>query len=147
MTTKAMTGAGASLTVGGSAVGQLKTIQMSNGKWSLDDITNTGSPAVGSGVIKEIIPTVLDPGECSLSGVWVYNDVGQQALLTAFNAGALVVWVLTLLKGEGQTSTGTPLTFSGYVNDAPFPEISFDKALTFKSTITATTEIVVAYGS
>lgn len=147
MATKAMTGAGASLTVGGSAVGQLKTIQVSTAKWSMDDITNTGSPAVGIGVIKEIIPTVLDPGECSLDGVWLYNDVGQQALLTAFNAGALVVCVVTLLKGEGQTTTGTTLTFSGYVNDPPFPDISFDKALTFKASITITTQIVIAYGS
>jgi len=145
--TKSMTGAGVSITVGGATVGQLKTVQMGSAKWSTDDITNVASPTSGSGVIKEIIPSILDYGECSLDGIWLYNDAGQLALQTAFNTGASVACVVTLLKGEGQTTTGTSLSFSGYVTDPPFPQISFDKAVTFKSIIKISGTVTIAYGS
>jgi hypothetical protein len=147
MATKAYTGAGLSVTVNGSTVGQVKQVQVPVGKWATDDISNAASPAAGSGVIKEVLPTVLDPGECSISGVFVYNDAGQAALLTAFNTGALVPVVITLPKGEGQTSTGNTYSFSGFVTDAPMPDTSFDKSITFKTTIKANTVITVTVGS
>jgi hypothetical protein len=146
--TKAMTGAGVTMTVGGTAIGQIKSVQLGGTKWATDDITNAGSPVAGGGVLKEVLPTILDSGECTVEGVWLYSDAGQQALLTAFNAGSLVAIVVTLPKGEGQATTGTSFSFSGFVTDPPFPDnISFDKGLLFKSVVKINTAITVAYGS
>jgi hypothetical protein len=55
--------------------------------------------------------------------------------------------VITLPKGEGQTSTGNTYSFSGYVTDSPVPETSYDKSITFKATIKANTVITVVVGS
>jgi len=147
MASKSMTGAGVTVTIGGSTVGELKTVQLSGQKWSVDDITNAASPTAGSGVIREVTNTILDPGQLNLAGVWVYNDAGQQALNTAFANGSTVAVVVTLLKGEGQATTGSSFSFSGIVTDPAYPDISFDKALTWKATVQITTAITVAYGS
>lgn len=148
MSTKAMTGAGVTMTVGGTAIAQLKSVTVGSAKWSTDDVTNSGSPAAGAGVIKEVLPTILDSGECTVEGVWLYSDAGMQALMTAFNTAASVACIVTLAKGEGQATTGTTLTFSGFVTDPPYPDtIAYDKALLYKSVIKINTAVVVAYGS
>jgi hypothetical protein len=147
MATKSMTGAGLSVTIGGAAIGQVKSAQFSGAKWAMDDITNAASPAAGSGVLKEETPTVLDVGTLEIGGIWVYNDPGQQALITNFNNGSSANFVVTLQKGEGQATTGTSFTFSGYVQSPPYPDISFDKALTWKASINISTAVTVGYGS
>jgi hypothetical protein len=148
MATKSMTGAGVTATCAGSAIGQIKSVQFSGQKWALDDITNAASPAAGSGVIKEVQPTICDIGEVTIEGVWLYNDAGQQALQTAFTSGALSAFTVTLPKGEGQATTGTSFTFSGFVTDPSFPDnIDVTKGLLFKSTIKVNTLITVAYGA
>jgi len=147
MASTSMNGRIGTLTIGGVAVGQAKSAQFSGSKWATDDITNMASPTAGVGVIKEQAPTILTPGELAIGGVWLYNDPGKQALITAFNTGALVAVVLTLVKGEAQATAGTSFTFSGYVTDPPYPDMSVDKAMTFKATILANTAITVGYGS
>jgi hypothetical protein len=122
-------------------------MQFNGVKWALDDVTNAGSPAAGAGVIKEQMPTVLDTGTLEVGGVWLYNDPGQQALITNFNSGALVACVAAVPKGEGQATTGTSFTFSGFVTAPPYPDISFDKGLTWKATIEINTAVTVSYGS
>lgn len=152
---KGYTGRGTVLSMGASpassftAVAQVKTFQFSNGggKWSYEDITNSGSPAVGPGVLKENIPTEVDPGEFNIGGVVLPSDAGQLMLATAFNAGVLYDFKLQLPLGPGQTTTGNLLTFSGYLEDQALPDVQFDKALTFKATVKLTTLVTVTQGS
>jgi hypothetical protein len=137
---KAGTGAGAVLNINTVSttyvpIAQLKSFQFTGQKWSTDDVTNTGSPAVGVGVIKEITPSVLDYGEMTLSGVWLYSDTGQQTLLANFQDGAITNFKCVLAYVEGESTVHTEYDFSAYITDMPAPDITFDKALTFKANL------------
>ncbi|HEV2324561.1 MAG TPA: hypothetical protein VGS10_11480 [Terracidiphilus sp.] len=149
---KGFTGRGTVLSMGVSPastftpVAQVKTWQFAGQKWSYDDLTNGNSPAVGPGVQKESIPSVVDPGEISIGGVYLASDAGQAMLATAFNSGVLYDFKLQLPPAPGET-TGELKTFSGYVEDPAYPDIQFDKTLTFKTTIKLNTMVTTTAGS
>src|SRR4051794_39184214 len=107
---KAGTGAGAQLQVNTVsttyvAIAQLKSFSFTGQKWATDDVTNVASPTAGGGVIKEVTPSILDYGEMSVSGVWLYNDTGQQKVMTNFQSGAQTKFKLILALVEGETTT------------------------------------------
>jgi hypothetical protein len=140
MSTKAGTGAGAVLkinTTGSTyvAIAQVKQFSFNGQKWSMDDVTNAASPAAGSGVIKEVIPAILDYGMFDIEGVFYYSDTGQQTLMTNFQAGTLTNFKFTLALMEGETTTNTEYDFAAYITDMPSPITSFDKAITFKTSL------------
>jgi hypothetical protein len=154
MTTKGGTGAGAVLSIGsgGSAetftsILQVKTFQLPEAKWAYDDVTNTGSPAVGPGVLKENLPATVDPGEASFGGAWLPSDPGQLAVFASFSTGTPADFKLQLKPIGGQTTTGNLYTFSGYVQALPVPDIQADKVATIKFSIKLTTLITVTAGS
>lgn len=150
---KGFTGRGTTLSMGASPanvytkVAQVKTFQFSGQKWSFDDITNSDSPAVGNGVLKEPLPSEVDPGEISIGGVYLPSDAGQAMLATAFNSGNLYDFELQLPIGPGQTTTGNLMKFSGYIEDPALPDVQFDKSLTFKGTVKLTTLVAITAGS
>jgi hypothetical protein len=148
---KAGTGAGAVLKIynGTSyiAVAQLKTFQFSGQKWSVDDVTNAASPAAGPGVLKEVTPSILDYGDMNLSGVWLYNDVGQTQVMTNFQAGTLTQFKMVLALVEGETTTNTEYDFGAYITDMPIPDIQYDKGLTFKTTLKLNTIPTITVGA
>ncbi len=145
------TGKGTVLSMGQAAtytaVGQIKTIQFNGQKWSFDDITNLGSPAIGPGVLEEALPAKLAPGELAVGGIFLPNDAGQEALNTAFQAGTLENFKVQLPMGPGQTTAGNVYAFSGYVQEFPAPDVQFDKIVNFKVTIKLTTVITLTQGS
>ena len=150
MSTKAMTGAGFTVTIGGTSIGQIQNAQFSGEKWSFADITNAGSPVPtgATGLVQmEKTPTVLDPSTCEINGIWLYNDAGQQALTTAAQSGALSTFVITLPKGEGQATAGATFTFSAYVAEVPIPQVAYDKPLTWKTSLQLNTTVTISYGS
>jgi hypothetical protein len=145
---KGFTGKGATLLIGTGGTGetftsiaQVKNPQLSGQTWSFDDITNLQSPAVGPGVLEESIPNKMSPGKLDFDGVFLPGDAGQTALGTAFATGALTDFKLQLPCGPGQTTNGNLYTFSGYVVDYPAPQISFDKTVTFKTSIKLNTTL------
>jgi hypothetical protein len=150
---KGYTGRGTSLSMGASPavtftkVAQVKTFQYNGQKWSFDDITNSDSPAVGPGVLKESIPNTVEPGECAIAGIYLPSDAGQEMLATAFNSGVLYDFKMQLPVGPGQSTAGNLMTFSGYIEDPALPDVQFDKSLTFKATIHLTTLVDVTPGS
>jgi hypothetical protein len=130
-----------------TAVAQVKTPQLSGQKASYDDITNLDSPQSGAAIVEEALPAKMSPGEIALAGIFLPGDAGQTALGSAFASQALTDFKLQLPKAPGQTTSGNLYAFSGYVQDYPAPEVSFDKTVTFKCTIKLNTLLTVTPGS
>ena len=120
MASKGYTGIGAVLSIGSEAaggtwtpvvIGQVKNPQLNGQKWSFDDISNLQSPQVGTGALKESIPSVVDPGELTLDVIFLPADAGQLALSAAFTAGLLRDFQLQLPKGPSQSTAGNLYAF------------------------------------
>lgn len=135
----AVTGAGATLSIGSSPVviNYWETITPSGQKTSTVNVTNASSPVAGTAglLTTEILPTVIDSGTWELSMIYVPNDPGQAALLAAAQNGTLQAFSLALKAAAGQTA-GTTITFSAFVTSLPVPDVAFDKTATCKATLT-----------
>lgn len=132
----------------GIPVLQLKTFTMPNQKWSFDDITNTSSPTVGAGTVKENLLTVLDVGEFTAEGVYLPSDSGLEAITTAFATGVPNQFQIVLGLLPGQSSTGNVYEFNAYVQTNPLPQtVSVEKAITWKVDLKLTTFVTVTIGS
>ena len=130
-----------------TSVAQLKTGQFAGQKINFDDISNLDSPLVANNtVLKEVLPATADGGTLALAGIFLPLDAGQLALQAAYG-GTLQDFKIQLPKGPGQTTTGNLYAFSGYVSEGVYPDIQFDKTLSFKSTVTLTTPITLTPGS
>ena len=127
-------------------IAQLKTGQFAGQKINFDDITNLDSPVQNLSVLKEVLPATADAGTLALGGIFLPADAGQLALQAAYG-GALTDFKIQLPKGPGQSTTGNLYTFSGYVSEGVYPDIQFDKTLTFKAMVTLTTLITLTPGS
>lgn len=115
-----------------------QSITPPNPKWSYQPTTNLSSPAVGVGVLKEQIPSEYDPGTMSATLLFTSaNEAGRQALLTAFNGGTILDYKL-ILPGAGTDAT---MTFSGYVSEMAYDNISAEKVISYKFTATLTTTV------
>jgi hypothetical protein len=121
----------------GIALLQIKDFTLPEQKLSFDDITNTGSPSdIAGTVTKESIPTVLDPGEFTATGVFLPGDPGLIALQTAFLSGLANQYQVQLQKIAGQVTSGNVYDFNGWVSSMPTPVgIGADKTLTVKINI------------
>jgi len=130
-------------------IAQLKTAAFAGQKLNFDDITNLDSPNLGTSTVatKEFLPSLVDPGTISLGGIFLPVDGGYLAFNTAYQAAALTDFKIVLPKGPGQTTSGNQYAFSGYIVEAPLPDVQFDKALTWKTTIQITTPITLTPGT
>ena len=136
------------LTPTGIAILQLKEFTVPSQKWSYDDITNTGSPAVGVGVLKESLPTLVDPGEFSATGLFLPSDPGIVALQTAFATGLANTFQIQLKPIAGQSVSGNIYAFTAYVQENPVPtNISVEKAITVKISLKLDSMMTVLTGS
>lgn len=152
MATKAFTGRGTELLVGNANVSvmQIKSVQWTAPKWTFDDITNWNSPEVGAGVIRESVPTVLEPGEFTGQGIYLPSDTGRTALTDAFANAAITTFQVQLPidTAGGQANVGDLYSFTGYVEDQPLPDgIMVDKAVTYKLTVKINSVITYTPGS
>lgn len=135
MATKAFTGKGATLLVSNVAVAQVKTMQWTSPKWTTEDITNLSSPTLGAGIVQEVIPTVMNPGEFNAQVVYLANDNGLANLYSAFSNASVQTFTVQLAPqtSASQANVGDAFSFSGYVTDQPVPDgIAPDKAIMYK---------------
>jgi hypothetical protein len=132
----------------GVAVLQLKDFTVPEQKWSYDDITNTSSPAIGVGVLKESLATLVDPGEFTATGIFLPSDPGIIALQTAFQTGLANAFQIQLKPISGQSTTGNVYAFNAYVQTNPVPSgVSAEKAVTVKISLKLDSVMTVLAGS
>jgi hypothetical protein len=132
----------------GVAVLQLKEFTVPEQSWSYDDITNTSSPAVGVGVLKESLATLVDPGEFSATGIFLPSDPGLIALQTAFQTGLANAFQIQLKPIGGQSTTGNIYAFNAYVAKNPVPSnVDAGKAVTVKISLKLDSVMTVLAGS
>ena len=132
----------------GIAILQLKEFTVPAQKWTYDDITNTSSPAVGVGVQKESLPTLVDTGEFSATGLWLATDAGLIALQTAFATGLANSFQIQLKPIAGQSTSGNIYAFTAFVSSNPVPmNISVEKAITYKVDLKLDSMMTVLVGS
>jgi hypothetical protein len=132
----------------GIAILQMKDFTMPSQKWSYDDVTNTSSPAVGVGVLKESLATLVDPGEFSCTGVFLPSDPGLLALQTAFTTGLANAFQVQLQPLGGQSTSGNVYAFNAYVQENPIPSnISAEKAVTIKISLKLDSVITTKAGA
>jgi hypothetical protein len=112
---------------------QLKTITFSGSKQDFDDITNLDSP----GAVREVVPTLIDPGTADFQGVFNGTDPGQLALSAAFTAQTPLEFKLQFAPGATQT-VGFLRTWNGYMASKPQVDAQMDKASTFSGSVKIT---------
>lgn len=132
---KAQAGRGTQLSLGGltgaggaetfTPIGEVKTTGISGVQFDQEEVSN-----MDSGVYKEYLATMIDPGTLDLSGNRISTDAGQQAVEAAFLTGLKYDWkmVLPINKQAGQTTTGDTFVFSGFVKSRDIP-VDITKAI------------------
>lgn len=151
--TQGGTAAGAILSIksGGAFVPilQIKTYNLPEATWGYDDVTNSSSPTVAGGqVVKEYLPTSVDPKEATFSGIFKPSDPGQLAVADAFASGAAVAFTLQLKPIAGQATTGNLYSFTAYVQSMPVPDgLDAEKAAMIKINLKLNTIMTVTPGA
>jgi predicted secreted protein len=123
-----------------TTVGEIKGINQSGRQWATEDVTNMESKK------REFIPTLADSGTWQIQGSRVGGDAGQVALETAFNAGALHTFSITLPKATGQTTSGDKFEFTALIQDFNY-SFAVDKVGTFTATLKVSGDIDFTAGS
>lgn len=142
MATKFVLGRGSVLSIstdGGTTyipLGQIKTCSFSGSKTDFEDVTNFDSTLS----VREFAPTLIDPGQVTINGVFNPDDAGQTALQAAFNASTLLTVKLVLAKVAGDP-TALQRQFTGYVQDHNI-DVQHDKATGLACTIRITAPII-----
>jgi hypothetical protein len=142
-------------TATGIPVLYLKEFSLPEQKYSYDDITNLNSPSLnsieGSGseaVIKESLPTLIDPGTFTATGIFDPEDAGLAAIQAAFYSGLPNAFQIQLPKIAGQVTSGNTYAFLAYVDTNPTPtNVSVDKAVLVKISLRLDSIMTVAPGS
>lgn len=98
---------GATITIDGTAIGEVRDI--SGPEFSTDevDVTSHDSPGFG----EEVLPTIKRWGSISFPMNLVAGDAGQAALATAWAARSIDNYVVTLTNGASFTFTGFVSSF------------------------------------
>jgi hypothetical protein len=132
----------------GITILQMKSFTMPSQKVAFDDITNTNWPFVGVLTQKESIATTVDPGEMSITGIFVPSDPGLIALQTAFSSGLEQAFQVQLKPIAGQSTTGNVYSFLAFISENPVPsDVTPDKAVTIKISLKLNSMLTVIEGS
>jgi hypothetical protein len=144
MASKGQTGNGTVLSIGTGTgtpetftpIVQMRSWQFSGQEAKYEDLTNADSPTLiaGGPVVEESIPSVLQPGTMAVSGIFVADDPGRTALVTAYNAQTLHNFKLQLKAPAGKT-TGILYAFAAYVQGQSLPDLDYSKISTIKVTL------------
>jgi hypothetical protein len=142
-------------TANGIPVLYLKEYSIPEQKYAYDKITNLNSPSVlsiyGSGsdaVVEEVLPTVIDPGTFSATGIFDPSDPGLLAIQAAWESGLPNAFQIQLPKIGSQTTTGDTYAFNAFVDTQPNAvNVSVDKAVTVKISLKLNSIMTVAQGS
>lgn len=128
MATGAFKGQGTLLKRAGTAVAEIKTIDLGGAKAEFDDATSMDS----TGATKEWIPTLIEAGEISFTGNFLGSGSSTQVqLLSDFNNQTLSAWTILLPGGKGQ------FDFSAYVAEFDV-KAPYDKIVSFSSKLKIT---------
>lgn len=130
----AFKGQGAAINLAGTAIAEVTKIQRSGAKADFADVTNMQSV----GAYREVLPTLLDPGEISCDANYLGNQSSAQTLLqTEFDAQTLGNWTIVLPPKPGTTTSAGQWAFTAYVSSVDF-DLPVDKEakLSFKLKIT-----------
>lgn len=113
----AQAGRGSVLAIGGTPtmIGEVKDVPLNRGKWSIVDTTN-----FESGSDSEQLVTIRKPGSVTFKGNRVSADAGQVLVETAYQAGTLAAFTLTLPKTAAQTTSGDKYVFNAFVVGSDF---------------------------
>ena len=115
-------------------VGQISKWDMSGIKANLADVTNLDSPSA----FVERIPTTLDPGEITITGILNPANVSIADLLTLCQSQTLSYWQMAL------SDNVTYIRFWAYVTEyAPASSVEPTKALVFSAKLTITGLVTV----
>ena len=99
-------------------------------------------------MLEENIPTTLDPGEASFTGIMNPADPGFQAVQAAFVSQLPQSWQIQLPPISGQSVSGNVYEFVGWVSSNPLPmSVDASKAITFKLDIKLCSFVTVLTGS
>jgi len=151
MSNKFYTAAGMTLSVNGSNVANIKTWSIGDTKTTLTDVTNFGSQKLGTVIVKEQIPSMIEPGTFSGEAYYVPNDDGLSALRNAYSTTELSTFVLTFppdTAGNVQTSTGDVISWTGYVTTDPVPSATSPSTpMTYKIDASMITILSITSGS
>lgn len=151
MSNKFYTAAGLTLTVNGSNIANLQTWNMTEPTTTLQDVTNFGSEKVGGVIVKEQIPSEINPGKFAGTAYYIPTDPGLAALRSAYGNTTLSTFTLTLpmdSNGNVQVSGGDVITWEGYVTSYPTPEASSpEKPIMYKIDCTMINMLSVTTGS
>jgi hypothetical protein len=136
-----MYGRGTTLGIGATPtlVAELKSIKLSGRKFDTEDVTSLDSQA------REFIGSIADSGSWSLEGNRVGSDAGQTAMETAFAAGTVSQFTITLPKTGTQTS-GDKFTFDGLITGLDY-SIGVTEATTFSAEIKVSGPITITPGA
>jgi hypothetical protein len=128
-----------------SNIGSVVSFTSPNQSVSFDDITNLQSPAIGPGIYKEQIPTMVDPGKFSATCIYYAQAAGGYAnLVTAFQSLSLYDFKAVIVPTYG--SDQTTYQFSGYVSDFPqVKTVSASKHLEFDLNVTISGAVVSTF--
>ncbi len=137
---KAFAGIGTMLKKGDGAspevfttVAEVKTIDWTNRKLDIVDVTNMDSP----NFFREKLATLKDPGEISFEVNYVPSNTVQQAVLTDWNNRTLRNWKMTLPIDPSTSLTFGTWTFQAYITDTSI-KLPTDNAGTQSLKITLT---------
>jgi len=116
-----------------TSVAQLRNIKFGGLKSTVDKVTNLDSP----NAFEEILPTIIDPGDCSYDGVLDPANPTVQSLLTLLQNQTLTFFKVTF---PGLANT---ITWKGYVVDHVPAEVGYAKAITFSGKIMITGPVTI----
>jgi len=101
MTTSAKAAFGIQLSKDGTAIAEVTNLTGPSRSGETIDVSNHDSPDT----FREFVAGMRDGGEISMEGNFIPGDEGQAALLTDYENGTLVEYVLTFPTAMGTTET------------------------------------------
>jgi len=122
-------------------VGGTKSVTPSGQKRNFSDTTNLGS----AGGYMESAPTLKDPGQVAVAGVFDQHDAGQIALQAAYDAGTLLLCKETLTL-QGTDTTGATREYFGFVQEPLTFPVNGEIAQ-FSASIKITGQIIFTAGT
>lgn len=111
---KSQIGSGTTISIGSSTpptIGEVLSIAKSGAQMGTEDSTNLSS------LSEEFIKSLLKPGSVDIVVQRVAADAGQAAVESAFNAGTIEPFTITLPKTGTQTTTGDSIAFSALIEE------------------------------
>jgi hypothetical protein len=113
-------------------LGELGDLQSVGREWGVNDVTN-----FQSGMTKEKIKGLREPGQYNLTGNRIFGDASQAQLQTAFD-DPRPYWFQVILPVNPASGGGEIWTFAALVLSIDPPKIAPNKAIQFFSKLQAT---------